>query len=280
MRQPGLRPKPFEKSGYLGGQCRDPHKRFGKSSVAIPNVIPDRSFSLAVEAIPTLARQPVELPFDGSGMLTESNRNGVVRSGPYQRDRLERPRPDPANDFGRLLKSGNPQTRAGRGLVCGTQFETDLRNDRERTQRTRIQLGQIVTRNVFDHASTGLGLAPADVYDLHSDDPVPNRAHCPQRTLRVGRDDSPDRGVGSIPWVQGQHLPVFLEGRLEVSESDAGFHMDGQIGGDVGGDLVKTAGYDNGIDGFERVPRLELGAGADRGDRTGFGTHHVGEFGW
>ncbi len=74
-------------------------------------------------------------------------------------------------------------------------------------------------------------------------------------------------------------MPVFLEGRLEVSEPDTGFHMNGQIGGDVGGDLVKAAGDDNGIDGFERVPRLELGAGADRGDRAAFGTHHVGEFG-
>ena len=151
-------------------------------------------------------------------------------------------RPDPlaGHGFDRAVANGGDKlsgTRniSGFGNTCRrpaelrAEFKTHFSNDRQCSDRPRIQFMQVVSCYVLHHASPGLRNPAGHLHDLHSNDPIPNRPDGAEWPLRIRSCNSPHCCIGTIPRIQRQELIVLDQRLLELPKCDPCLYMDRQI---------------------------------------------------
>src|SRR5262245_3700434 len=89
-------------------------------------------------------------------MLSEAQPQFVLRPDPFTGDGLERSSSDRTESLMDFLARLELRNGRRRSAVFRAHFQTDLSDDCQRTDGTRVQLGKIVTSDVLHNAAARL----------------------------------------------------------------------------------------------------------------------------
>src|SRR5437870_12074343 len=173
-------------------------------------------------------------------MFSQSKPYLIFRPDPFARYWLQRTLANRRNELSRRIRIADLNNRCRRSSKFGAEFEADFSDDGQRSERTAVQFLQIVSGDVLHDTSSGLRDSTRNFDDLHSDDPVSNRARRPEWSLRVRGRNTPNRRLRTIPWIERQKLIVLQQRMLELAERNAGFDVYCQVCRIVFGDSSKT----------------------------------------
>src|SRR5262245_56150339 len=104
-------------------------------------------------------------------MLSEAQPQFVLRPDPFTGNRLERSSPDRTENLMDFLARLELRNGRRRPAVLRAHFQTDLSDDRQRTDGTRVQLGKVITGDVLDNAAARFRNLSTCLDDLHADNP-------------------------------------------------------------------------------------------------------------
>ena len=158
------------------------------------------------------------------------------------------------------------------------EAEHRLRDDRERAERSRGELRQVVARDVLDHLAAALRERAVGQCQRDPDDQVAERAEARHERPVVARGEDPaDRGALRPERVEGEALPVLGQRRLQPRDAAPRLHGRRQIGPGVLQYAIESRRGQDEVGAARRPAPIELRAAPARDDgqarEVGAGEH-------